>query len=302
MKTLRTERSTLNTSVLENENRWLTLLALFGGCVLIFVLRNLLAQTILLPSTFDIFDTLIVAGALVAALAGYRRLTRRDVLVSAGAGVFIGAQMPFATLFSPYPFFQVVQDPFQHGLIRGLYTAIALLGGLAILRSGGPVKVSLVNGEGRTESAGTRTLRSLAFGAVVGIPLAVLNMFANRWMQGRPFDWQSPFSAAVDALQPAIYEDVLYRLTFLGLAWWVLHRAWPERKAAILTGALVTLVHAYAHLDDLFMSQPLAALGIGAVMALVWGAPLAILALRRDLECAIAFHWTQDALRFFAGL
>jgi hypothetical protein len=276
--------------------RWLSFLGLVVGCVLIFVLRNGLARAIQLPRTFELFDTITVAGAFIAILVGYGRLTRRDWLVSAIVGLFIGAQLPFASLFSPYPFFQVVQNSFVHGLIRGMYTAIALLGGLVVMRYGGPVRVRLANGEGR------KALISLAMGAGVGIPLAVLNMFANRLTQGRPFEWQSPFLAAVDALQPAIYEDVLYRLAFLGLAWWVLRRAWPDKTASLLAGVLATLVHAYAHLDDLFITQPLAALGMGAVMALIWGVPLTFLALRRDLESSIGFHWIQDTLRFFAGL
>jgi hypothetical protein len=40
---------------------------------------------------------------------------------------------------------------------------------------------------------------------------------------------------------------------------------------------------------------------MGLVMVLLWGVPPTILALRRDLESAIAFHWIQDAARFLAG-
>ncbi len=54
-------------------------------------------------------------------------------------------------------------------------------------------------------------------------------------------------------------------------------------------------------LDDLFLQAPLVALGMGAVLALFWGLPPLILARRRGLESAIAFHWLQDAARFLAG-
>jgi|GEM_PF-4049502 hypothetical protein len=30
--------------------------------------------------------------------------------------------------------------------------------------------------------------------------------------------------------------------------------------------------------------------------------PLTVLALRRDLESAVGFHWVQDAARFIGGL
>lgn len=61
------------------------------------------------------------------------------------------------------------------------------------------------------------------------------------------------------------------------------------------------LVHNYSHFDDLFIQSPWAALGMGAVLALVWGVPPLILARRRGLESAIAFHWIQDVARFLAG-
>ena len=62
------------------------------------------------------------------------------------------------------------------------------------------------------------------------------------------------------------------------------------------------LVHTYAHYDDLFVSQPIVALIMGAALAVIWGMPMTVLAVRRDLESAIGFHWVQDALRFWAGL
>lgn len=266
------------------------------GCLAIFVGRAALAQNGDLPGTFHLFDTLTVAGAMVALVVGRRGLTRRDWLVALAVGAFIGVQAPFATLFTPYPFWYAVRGLVPNALIRGAFTAVAMLGGLAVWRAGGPVRVRAAEGDWRA------TARSLAFGAAVGLPLAVLNMFANRMTQGRPFDWQSPFAAALDALQPAIYEDVIYRLALIGLVGWLLRRAWPERPAAIIAGVLATLVHAYSHMDDLFLTQPLVALGMGAVMALIWGAPMTWLALRRDLESSVAFHWIQDALRFLAGL
>jgi hypothetical protein len=72
-------------------------------------------------------------------------------------------------------------------------------------------------------------------------------------------------------------------------------------QAAWLSGLLALLVHNFAHFDDLFLQSPLAALGMGLVMALLWGLPPTLLALRRDLESAAAFHWIQDAARFLAG-
>lgn len=79
-----------------------------------------------------------------------------------------------------------------------------------------------------------------------------------------------------------------------------LRKTLPE-KAAWLAGLLAVLVHNYAHFDDLFLQSPLTALGLGAVLALFWGLPPLILARRRELESAIAFHWLQDVARFLTG-
>jgi hypothetical protein len=64
---------------------------------------------------------------------------------------------------------------------------------------------------------------------------------------------------------------------------------------------LSVLVHSYAHLDQLLVDNPLFGLGYGAVLALLWGLPIVLLAIRRSWEAGTGFHWMQDALRFLAG-
>jgi hypothetical protein len=56
------------------------------------------------------------------------------------------------------------------------------------------------------------------------------------------------------------------------------------KKSVWLAGAVTLLVHSYAHFGNLLLDQPLMYLAFGAVLAIVWGLPLTILALRRDLE------------------
>lgn len=134
----------------------------------------------------------------------------------------------------------------------------------------------------------------------VGLPLAVLNAIALQFTQGRSIAWQSPLAALVDAVQPGMVEEVVYRFGLWGLLWLALRRSLPER-AGWLSGLLAMLIHNFAHFDELFMEAPLIALGMGLVMGLLWGVPPMVLARRRGLESAVAFHWIQDAARFFAG-
>jgi hypothetical protein len=263
----------------------------------VFIVRTLLAQTIGAPRLADIFQTLIVAASVLVLLRDFRSLSRKDLLVAAGLGLFLAVQLPFATLFSPFPFYDLRIDMWSQGLIRGGSATVAALGGLIIARRGGPVQVRLAHGAWR--KAGS----SLVFGAVIGIPLAALNVFANAWVQDRTIQWQSPLAAAVDALQPALFEEVLYRLALLGLVWLVLQRTWPHNQAAWLAGLISLLVHTYgAHYSDEFIRQPLMTLAMGAVMGLIWGLPLTLLALRRDLDSATGFHWIQYFARFWGGL
>lgn len=275
---------------------WLVLGGLSLSILAIFILRTALARAGSPARLFDIFDTLTLAGAAVVLLAGgFRRLRRLDWLLGLALGGVLGALLPLASLYSPYPpIFGPVQ-PWLHALYRAASLAVTAWGGLSILRLGGPVALKAALPDL------PRALKSLAFGALVGLPLALLNAAALSLLNRQPFNWQPPFAAALDALQPGVGEEVFYRLTLLGLFWLALRKTWPARSAAWLAGVLALLVHNYAHFDALFVEQPLFALAYGAVVALLWGLPPTLLALRRDLEAAAGFHWMQDALRFLAG-
>jgi membrane protease YdiL (CAAX protease family) len=72
-------------------------------------------------------------------------------------------------------------------------------------------------------------------------------------------------------------------------------------RAIWTSGVLAMLIHNYSHFDDLFVQSPLVALGMGLVVAIVWGLPEMLLARYKGLESAIAFHWVQDFARFLAG-
>jgi hypothetical protein len=276
--------------------RWLVLGGVILALLVVFVGRTMIARSNPIPRISDLLDTIVVAGSAWALVNGYRRLSRRDWLVGLGLGFLLSLQLPWATLFQPWPFFDVIRNNWFQAPIRGAYAAMAALGGLAIARSGGPVPVRLAGGSWR------QALLSLGAGAVLGIPLAILNAFANAWMQGRSFQWQSPLAAAMDALQPAVFEELLYRLAFLSLLWLVLRRSWSQRQAVWLASLLSLLAFSYGHFSDEFITQPLATLAIGGVMALIWGLPTTVLALRRDLDSAAGFHWVQDFARFWVGL
>ncbi len=269
-------------------------LLLVMGIIAVFVVRTALAVSGDPPRLNDLFTVITLAGSLVIWIVGYRSLHRSDWIVAVSLGAGIGVTMSFATLFSPYPFLGIVRDNLGQGLVRGFCTTVAVLGGLVIMRQGGPVQFRIANCEWR------KLVSSLALGLAVGVPLAVLNIFALQLTRGKPIIWQFPPAAMLDALQPGIVEEVIYRFAFLGLLWLAMRKQLPN-QAVWLSGMLALLVQNYMHFDDLFLQAPLVALGMGLILALLWGLPTTILALRRDMEAATAFHWIQDAARFLAG-
>lgn len=274
--------------------RYSTFIYISAGILFLFVARTLLVVRFPMPRLNDIFTALTVVGSLVVLLKGFGQIKISDWLVGIGTGLLVGATMYYATLFTPYVFFGVVQGNFAQALVRGSCTSIAMLGGLVIMRQGGPVQVRLARGEYR------KILMSLVMGLAIGAPLAILNVLALQLTQGQPIAWQSPLAPLSDALQPALVEEVIYRFAFLGLVWMLIRRS-TSQPASWLAGMLALFVHNFMHFDDLWLQAPLTALGMGLVMALVWGLPPTILALRRDLESAVAFHWIQDAARFLTG-
>ncbi len=270
------------------------LLLLVAGTLAVFVIRTALAASGNPPRLNDLFTIITLAGSLVVLIKGYRYLHTSDWVTALILGAVVGGTMSFAILYTPYPFFGFVRANPGQAFVRGFCTTLAVLGGLVIMRQDGPVQFRVANGEWREYAS------SLALGLAVGAPLAVLNVFALQLTRGRPIDWQNPLAAFLDALQPGIVEEVIYRFAFLGLLWLALRKPLPN-QAAWLAGLLAMLAHNFMHFDDLFLQAPLMALGLGAIMAILWGLPPTILALRRDIESAIAFHWVQDASRFLAG-
>ncbi len=275
-------------------SRYSTFFYILSGVLLIFVARALLAVRFPMPRLNDIFTALTLVGSLIILLRGYGQLKAVDWLIGIGTGLLVGVTMVYATLFTPYDFFGVVQGNFAQALARGVCTFIAMLGGLAIMRQGGPVQVSLARGNIR------KMFVNILIGLAIGLPLAILNVFALQLTQGQSITWQNPPAALSDALQPALVEEIVYRFAFLGLVWMVLQPSMPQ-SANWQAGLLALLVHNFMHFDDLWLQAPFTALGMGLVMALVWGLPPTILALRRDLESAVTFHWIQDVTRFLTG-
>ena len=166
--------------------KYKSLMFLTAGIIIIFLVRTLLAVHYAMPRLDEIFSILTTAGSLVVLLKGFHNLRRGDWATAVLSGAAVGAGMCFATLFTPYPFLGVVRSNQDLALVRGVFTTLAALGGLVIMRQGGPVPFHAASGNWQ------KTRRGVLIGLAVGLPLALLNVFALQFTQGHSITWKSP--------------------------------------------------------------------------------------------------------------
>lgn len=247
-------------------NRFNPLHLIISAVLVVFAGRAALAGRIWMPRTFEVFDTVTVVGAVVMVATGHAQLGRGDWLVAIILGVLVAVGMSVASLFTPYPYLNLLAGNGAQAALRGVYTTIALLGGLVIQRRMGPVRLRCVDGDGRVAWS------DIGWGLLVGLPLAIVNVYALGFTQGRSIVWQSPAAALLDAFQPAVVEEAVYRFALFGLLWLCLRGALPT-TSIVWAGCLSTAIHAFAHVDDLMCQSPLMALGMGTALAVIWGAP-----------------------------
>jgi len=198
-------------------------------------------------------------------------------------------------------------------LAAAIFTTLALIGGVLLRqmvhdrRAHPGVRVSLLDGVWHEHwrvilRRGARAAgRSLLLGALLGVPLAVVNAlyFALSGAAGQ--GWQSVLPQAVAALRPAVYEEIVFRFFVINLVVAVVGDRLAPRTLLIGTLALGTLPHALFHGAGGLVANPVGYLGFSLLTALVFGLPMAYLQWRRDLETAMGFHWVIDFVRFWAG-
>lgn len=281
---------TIDKKIEGSARNWLVPAILYAAVLSVFIIRTILAFSYTVPRLFELFNlaTLLISGGVL--IRWYSVLTRNDLLIVLLSGSILGILVTFTSF---YPLLNL-SDPFLVSIGHGASLAVIFAAGLALMRKGGPVSFDLALKEYK------KSMKGMTFGLVLGFPFAIINLFAFSMMQGQPIILQNPLFSAIAALQPGFVEEVLYRLTFLSLAWIAMKNYLPS-KATPLAAFLAFLVHNYSHLGDLFVVQPLFALIYGAIMGLLFGLPPTLLALRKNLEAAIAFHWIVDFIRFFGG-
>ena len=142
--------------------------------------------------------------------------------------------------------------------------------------------------------------RSLLIGMALAIPLAAFNNFYF-YMNSGSMQFTNWFYSAIEALSPAIHEEIIFRFFVLALVYELLKEMPPSRWITVAAVILAVVPHSLNHLPDLFLQNPVMALVLLVATSLLFGLPMAMLQIRRNLESAIAFHWFIDFARFLFG-
>jgi hypothetical protein len=228
---------------------------------------------------------LLVAMALVALriiVVWRRRATARLIGLGLAAGLVAALASIPAT---------------QSGLAGVVFTLVTtpllFIGGGLLLERTGLARIRLLEGE---YAIG---LRGFAWACALALPPALLNILGGASTSDT---WVSRWWHPLAAFAPGVAEETAARLFLTALCYALLRPTTNDRPrraviAAILIGAIA---HSLAHLPTLSMlsGQGVTVLFVG----LLYGVPIALLFIKRDLEHAIGYHFFIDFIRFLAAL
>lgn len=179
-------------------------------------------------------------------------------------------------------------------LKEGLGVLICLVAGMALFRDVRQGVVPVFQGSWELVA------RSMIVGIVLAVPLAVFNNFYF-YMNSGSIQFVNWFYSAMEALSPAIHEEIIFRFFILALVYDLLKNVPPSRWITVAALFLAVVPHSLNHLPDLFLQNPVMASALLVATSLLFGLPMALLQVRRNLESAIAFHWFIDFARFLFG-
>ncbi len=143
-------------------------------------------------------------------------------------------------------------------------------------------------------------LKNAGIGILIALPLAVLNNLYF-YLNSGSLKFKSLLASALEALSPAIHEEIIFRFFILALVLYLLRYHLPDRRVIVIATFLAVVPHSLNHLPELFQQNPVMGLVMLTATSLLFGLPMALLQIKKDLGSAIAFHWFIDFARFFFG-
>lgn len=144
-----------------------------------------------------------------------------------------------------------------------------------------------------------KSIRYFVSGAVVSIPLALLNVLF--YSLSRQINIRNILSAAVFAMKPAVAEEVIFHFFLLAYAYYLFRGKKETRFVKAYIYALLIIPHDLLHYPDLFLEAPGQAIVMSILNSVLFGFPMALLMKRKNLQMAMGMHWFIDFARFAAG-
>ncbi len=231
---------------------------------------------------WDWSQSALTLAAAVVIGRSWARLTPQIILVGLALGLMSGLS-------------HSVNDPsIWWNLWQGLGTWACYLGGVLLFHEHQAPRVAAF----AASPAGVG--RSLVLGIALATPLAIVNNLYFFVTSGT-IAFQNPLVSAWAAVSPAVHEEVIFRFFVLAICLTLLRRTMARRSALLVALFLAVVPHSLNHLPDLFLEQPVSGVILLLATSLLFGLPMALVQLRRNLETAISFHWLIDAIRFLFG-
>ncbi len=231
---------------------------------------------------WDWSQSALTLAACIVILRYRHRLTLRSSLIGLALGVFSGLS-------------HAMSDPsFWWNVWQGFGTWVCLMAGVALFKEGAVPRISAF------EPPLAQIGRSFLVGMVAAIPLAIINNLYF-YINSGTFRFENLFSSAFAAVSPGIHEEVIFRFFVLALCLSLLRDSALRRLTLIVAICLAVVPHSLNHLPDLFLVNPAMGFFMLTATSLLFGLPMALLQIRRNLETAITFHWCIDFVRFLFG-
>ena len=212
-------------------------------------------------------------------------IKRKEIMIS-----IILASLIWITVQSSYYYNNWVPNiPYYDPTINALQVFFMSLGFFA-LNIDTP-KFSFLN-------AKNYNFRSIILGLVLGLVFGLANLAFFIFVYGEQLQIGNIIYGCLRALQPGIMEEVAYRLFFMGSSVLILRKYLTKNIADITSIIMAILFHAIPHAYLIILSNPTSAIITIAVLSILFGLPMTVIAYKRGIETSIIFHWTIDAIRF----
>ncbi|NMB01641.1 MAG: CPBP family intramembrane metalloprotease [Firmicutes bacterium] len=148
--------------------------------------------------------------------------------------------------------------------------------------------------------------RSILWGVGVGFPLGVINLFLAG---GQTLRFAPSFYAFLVSLNPGISEEIIYRFFIYAFSVYLLDGRITTRKETIWVYVLMIVPHVLMHFPDLYFVNGVLHFDLGTlligpvILGVLFGLPMTLLMVNRDLTAAMITHTVVDLIRFiFLGL